>query len=62
MAISELAAIRKQKKEEDRLKRWEEKQIAKEDERRYGRVYNRADLTPKEAMENMKKRRLKTAG
>lgn len=62
MAIPELAAIRKQKKEDDRLRRWEEKQIRKEDESKYGKVHGLSDMTPKEAIQNIEKRRLRTAG
>jgi hypothetical protein len=62
VAIPELAAIRKQKREEDRLKRWEAKQIMKEDERKYGKVHGLPDITPKEAIQNMEKSRFKTAG
>jgi hypothetical protein len=62
MAIPELAAIRKRKKEEDRLKRWEKKQIAQEDERKYGTVFGLEDFTPKEAIQNLEKAKFKAAG
>ncbi len=62
MAIPELAAIRKRKKEEDRLKRWEANQIAKEDERKYAKVHGLPDITPQEAIQNMEKAKFKAAG